>query len=478
MTKKQSSRATKVVLASLLAASLSIPTAASANIGTSDKAATTIAATVATDQVIDFHVYKPGTNEPQPAISGHIVPQGKLIEKDGEYEAQLTIPAKSAPMIAGLQTKQGETYVDATEVKNADGTITYSFPMATDTVYPGKIHVVVAAANMDHWYDFDFKAQVAKEEAEAVKNVAVQVFKDGTSEESIMKNYMSPTASVKKVTNGNEVTVTFPKGHYIQEFKIDGKKIAIATEDKSTDERTYTFNVADLTKLVDAELHVIVDEAGVKYDSNHKVQIGLDGVKPSDKPVVNPTPSANPFKDIDKDGNKAAILALYEKGIVKGADQFNPRNNITRSQFALMVARALDLNSTQSAGFKDIANITDKERVGAINALAEAGIVKKGDKFNPNNTLTRQQGALMLYRAVNYAAGKEMSYGDTSLSYYADRALITDPETKKAFALLYAGDIMTGSKTTDGKTVINPGSPLKRTQMAKILNGSLEFMEK
>ncbi|WP_313236604.1 NEAT domain-containing protein [Sporosarcina ureae] len=471
MTKKTSSRATKVVLASLLAASIAIPTAASANpISTSDRAASALTQAVAVDQVIDLNIYKSGTTTPEPAISGHLVPQGTLVEKDGVSYAKVTVAAKSAPMIAGLQTKQGEEFADATEVKNTDGTTTYTFPVVADQVYPGKIHVVYAPANMDKWYEFDFKATVAKADTdgEAISNVNVKVYKDGTTEESIMNNYMSPVASVKKVTDGNEVTVTFPKGDYIHGFKISGKDVPVATDDKSTGERTYTFKVADLTKLVNADLHVIVNEGPIKYDSNHKVQIGLGGAKPT----------VNPFKDIDKDGNKEAILALLDKGVVKSADKFNPRNNITRSQFALMVARALNLESTKDAGFKDLDKITDKERLSAINALAEAGIVQTNEKFNPNNTLTRQQGALMLYRAIQFAEGKEIKKGDTTLPFYADGKAITDPEAKQAFALLYAEKIMTGAPQPNGKVLISSGSSLQRTQMAKILYGSLEFMNK
>ncbi|ARD48353.1 NEAT domain-containing protein [Sporosarcina sp. P33] len=470
MTKKPS-RATKLVLASLLAVSMAIPTAASANVSTSNQVASVLQAAVAAEQVIDFHVYKSGTTVPEPAISSHILPRGTLVEKDGVTYAKLTIPVKSAAMIAGLQTQQGDELADAAETKNADGTTTYTFPIEAGKTYSGIIHVKAPGYEKSH--DFDFKAEVAKTEAETVTKVGVKVYKDGTKEESIMMDYMSPTALVKKVADGNEVTVSFPKGHYIQSFKIAGKEIPVATEDKATNERTYTFKVADLTKLVNADLHVIVNEGPVKYDANHKVQLDFSNpVKPA------PTPIVNPFKDIDKDGNKEAILALYGKGIVKGAETFNPRNNITRSQFALMVARALKLETAKSAGFKDLGKITDKERVSAINALAEAGIVQKNEKFNPNNTLTRQQGALMLYRAVNYAAGKELNIGDTSLSYYADGAVITDPESKKAFSLLYAGNIMTGSKQADGKVLIKSGDSLQRTQMAKILHGSLEFMNK
>ncbi|PIC95766.1 S-layer protein [Sporosarcina sp. P26b] len=476
MTKKTSSRATKVVLASLLAASIAIPTAASANpISTSDQAVSALKQTIAVDQVVDFHVYKSGTTTPEPAISSHLIPQGTLVEKDGVTYAKVTVAVKSAPMIAGFQTKQGEEFADATEVKNADGTTTYTFPVVADEIHSGKIHVVYAPANMDKWYPFDFKATVAKADtdAETISKVNVKVYKDGTKEESIMKDYMSSTASVKKVTDGNEVTLTFPKGGYIHGFKIAGKEIPIATDDKSTGARTYTFKVADLTKLVNADLHVIVNEGPVKYDANHKVQLDFTNeVKP------NPTPVVNPFKDIDKDGNKEAILALLDKGIVKSADKFNPRNNITRSQFALMVARALNLDTTKDVGFKDLGKITDKERISAINALAEAGIVQTNEKFNPNNTLTRQQGALMLYRAIQFAEGKEIKKGDTTLPFYADGKVITDPEAKQAFALLYAEKIMTGAKQPNGKVLINSGDSLQRTQMAKILNGSLNFMKK
>lgn len=84
----------------------------------------------------------------------------------------------------------------------------------------------------------------------------------------------------------------------------------------------------------------------------------------------------------------------------------------------------------------------------------------------------------MIYRTVTHVAGKEMNFGDPSLSYYADGAKVKDEEAKKAFALLYAGKVMTGSPTADGKTVIDANSPLKRSHMAKILNGSLQYINK
>lgn len=469
MAKKRQSRATKIVLASLLAASLSIPSFASAaevvTTNTEVKEETAKA-------VVNIQTFKPGTLENQPAISAHLVPQGAIVEKDGKSEVELTVTAKSAPMIAGLQIKQGDQYIDATEVKNDDGTLTYRFPAVADEVVSAKIHVVVAAANMDTWYDFDLKAAKEVKEEVKVDEVAVTVYKNGTTEESIMKQYIAPKVGVSVENGKNIVTMTFPQGQYVKGFTIEGKEATLVSEDKATNERTYSFEVADLKKLVNAQLHIVVNEPaqGVNYDSNHTVQFSF-AVEGAVKPTV------NPFKDISNDANKEAILSLYNLGIVKGQDNFNPNNNITRSQFALMVARALGVSSTTDAGFKDTAKL-DVEAVQAINALAEAGIVKKADNFNPNDTLTRQQAAVMIYRTVTHVAGQELNMGDTSLSYYADGATVTDEEAKKAFALLYAGKVMTGSVNANGKTVIDAKSPLKRSHMAKILNGALQYMKK
>jgi len=481
MAKKRQSRATKIVLASLLAASLSVPSFASAKVAevttTNTEVKVEAIKSENTSTIVDFQIFKPGTTEPQPAISSHLVTQGTIVEKDGKFEAKLTVAAKSASMIAGLQTKQGDKFVDATEVKNADGTITYSFPVVAGEVLQAKIHVVLASANMDKWYDFDLKAvengksEEVKEEVK-VNEVAVTVYKNGTSEESMMKQYINPKVDVSVVDGKNLVTMTFPQGQYVKGFSVEGKEATLVSEDDATNISKYSFEVADLKKLVNAQLHIVVNEPdkGVNYDSNHQVQFSF-AVEGAVKPVV------NPFKDISNDANKEAILALYSKGIVKGQDNFKPYDNITRSQFALMIARSLNLSTTTDAGFKDTAKL-DTERVQAINALANAGIVVKAENFNPNGTLTRQQAAVMIYRAVAHVAGKEMNYGDPSLSYYADGATVTSEEAKKAFAFLYAGKIMTGSANANGKTVINASSPLKRTQMAKILNGSLQYMNK
>ncbi|MGG1214979.1 NEAT domain-containing protein [Micromonospora provocatoris] len=501
MAKNRQSRATKIVLASLLAASLSVPTFASAKVA--DTTTTTIStdvkveATAETTEgtVVKFQTFKPGTDEAG-YMDKYFAGTGLLVEKDGTYTVKLTIPAQFAAMIPGFQIKQGDKYVDATIEKQQDGSSIVSFPVDPKVKTGAKVHVVASQANMDKWYDFDFQPVATTEVTEPTEEVkeeqpekeetvvtdeeedvdlyegTVTVYKDGTKEESIMKNYISSTVVVGDADGTYVVGMVFPKGQYVQSFKVDGKDAVLEEEDKETNERIYTFEVKDLKALANAEIHIIVDEpaAGVKYDSVHTVQFSFN--VDLSKPVTDTeeTTVENPFKDIDNNENKEAILNLLAYEIIMPQDKFNPNNNLTRAQFALMIARTLELEATEVAGFQDIKGI---EAENAINALAEYGIVESREKFNPNGILTRQQGALMIYRAI-----QAVTEGDLNVQIslpYADVATIANDEAKEAFSLLNKEGIMTGSVAKDGKTYINANKPLTRGQMAKILNNSLKF---
>ncbi len=499
MTKKRQSRATKIVLASLLAASLSVPSFASAKeaevttVNTEVKAETTKESVVTQEgTTVKFQTFKPGTDEAG-YMDKYFAGTGLLVEKDGTYTVKLTVPAEFAAMIPGFQVKQGDKYVDATIEKQTDGSSIVSFPVDPKAKTAAKVHVVVAEASMDKWYDFDFQPVAATEETVTeekpvteeevvvtdeedvdvdVYEGTVTVYKDGTKEESMMKNYIDSTIAVAKADGTYVVGMIFPKGQYVQSFKVDGQDAVLDEEETDTDERLYLFEVKDIKALTTAQIHIIVDEpaAGVKYDSVHTVQFKFD--VNFDQPVTETeeTTVDNPFKDIDNNENKEAILNLLAYDIIVAQDKFNPNNSLTRAQFALMIARTLELEATEVAGFQDIKGIEAEK---AINALAEYGIVEARDKFNPNGTLTRQQGALMIYRAIQAVTEGELKV-DISLPY-ADVSTIANEEAKEAFSLLNKEGIMTGSVGKDGKTYINANKPLTRGQMAKILNNSLDF---
>lgn len=177
----------------------------------------------------------------------------------------------------------------------------------------------------------------------------------------------------------------------------------------------------------------------------------------------------NPFTDIDNVFSKDEILALYAAGISTGttATTFSPNKNITRAQFAVMVARALNIQSAKATAFKDVKGQWFENEV---QALAEVGIVTgvNATTFNPTANITRQQAAAMILRMLEYK-GYKVTVDKNALSY-KDANQVVD-YSKQAVSELQALDIMTGSNG-----YLNPESNLTRAQMAKVLKRSLELV--
>ncbi|MGE7839328.1 S-layer homology domain-containing protein, partial [Lysinibacillus sp. NPDC093712] len=188
-----------------------------------------------------------------------------------------------------------------------------------------------------------------------------------------------------------------------------------------------------------------------------------------DTNIVNNTIVENPFTDIDNVFSKDEILALYAAGITTGttATTFSPNRNITRAQFAVMIARALNISSNKETAFADVkGKWYEKE----VQALAEIGIVTgvNATTFNPNANITRQQAAAIILRMLEYK-GYKVTVDKNALTY-KDANKVFD-YAKQAVSELQALDIMTGSNG-----YLNPQSNLTRAQMAKILKRSLELV--
>ena len=124
---------------------------------------------------------------------------------------------------------------------------------------------------------------------------------------------------------------------------------------------------------------------------------------------------------IDDDGNvhEGSIEAIAAAGITLGCnppsnDRYCPDQTVTREQMAAFLARALDLPATDQDYFDDDAgNIFEND----INRLAAAGITKgcnppAGDRFCPQVAMSRGQMAAMLARAFGYPASDIDRFSD------------------------------------------------------------------
>ncbi|MFD0716204.1 S-layer homology domain-containing protein [Paenibacillus sp. GCM10027626] len=113
------------------------------------------------------------------------------------------------------------------------------------------------------------------------------------------------------------------------------------------------------------------------------------------------------FKDQAKIGAwaKQAVALAVQAGIVNGYedDSFRADAQITRAEMASMIARAsgLSLDPNARTSFADEEDIP-KWAKGAVEAIKRFGIVngRGGNKFVPNDTVTRTEAVVMLLRML------------------------------------------------------------------------------
>lgn len=174
-----------------------------------------------------------------------------------------------------------------------------------------------------------------------------------------------------------------------------------------------------------------------------------------------------PYSDV-KNAETAEYVQLLANwgGLNLNVKNFNAGKEIARGQFALIVARTLDLQATGTMTFKDVKH--NAELQNAAQALAEIGIVKAGSTFKPNAKLTREEAAVLLYNVLTKKLGYQTTATVNDLNFN-DASEVSSAEAKLAIAALQKEGIMTGSQG-----FINPTEKLTRAQMTKMVVKSLQ----
>lgn len=100
---------------------------------------------------------------------------------------------------------------------------------------------------------------------------------------------------------------------------------------------------------------------------------------------------------------EADMRAMVERGVIQGYGNgvYAPGEEVTRGAFATFIARALNLPAGKHM-FDDVS--VNSALASGINAAAQAGIINgySSTEFGPNQSITREQVALMIDRALNY----------------------------------------------------------------------------
>ena len=156
------------------------------------------------------------------------------------------------------------------------------------------------------------------------------------------------------------------------------------------------------------------------------------------------------------------ISYLVENKIISGMGDgsFKPEKSITRAEFLKILAVAFPITSTEDAGqFEDV-NKNDWYYQYVIKA-SEAGVVSgDGRNFRPNDAISRQDAAVMLYRVLANL-NVELTEGDSSATDSAD----ISSYALKAVNSLYGAGIINGM----GDGTFMPKNNITRAQAAAIV---------
>lgn len=255
-------------------------------------------------------------------------------------------------------------------------------------------------------------------------------------------------ASPSSAEKGATITITLSpdKGYKLDKLTVtDGSGKTVSTVKKS--DTVYTFTMPASA-----------------------VKVGVSYVKATE------TPSKTKFNDVSaNDWFASAVDYVTGKGMMNGTadNTFSPKANTTRGMVVTVLYRLENQPSTSAASFTDVAS-------GAYyaNAVAWAnanGIVSGygSGKFGPNDKVTREQLAAILYRYAQYKK-YDVSVGeDTNILSYDDAQSIS---TYAIPAIQWA----CGAGVVTGKSgsKLDPKGNATRAEVAAMLMRFCENVEK
>lgn len=188
--------------------------------------------------------------------------------------------------------------------------------------------------------------------------------------------------------------------------------------------------------------------------------------------VVSP-PAVGSYTDMGGYSNetKSAVEYLTAMGVVMGVGdgKYSPSASIRRGDFCLMLSRAFqfDVGST-ATGFGDVPS--GAYYAGAVNEMYALGIVNGigGGMFKPSSSITRQDAALMVQRALKQAGISAPDGNAAALASYGDRSQVA------AYAQgAVAGLAQLGIYPVSNTSTLSPKTNLTRADMALLLHRAM-----
>ncbi len=343
----------------------------------------------------------------------------------------------------------------------------YTAGLAICMVKGGELTLGEAVQKMSNYMDIDLATEYAPYSKEVVAD-AQRILKladvaGGSAKElyntSIVLaqlNLAETDSAMQQVVNDNADVLELDYTTY-NTLSNDYKKLQVYANLLNTD---FTTVQKFKTDFAASATTVKASDNGPAYVSGDKSPGGIGGGSVVSNTPAAPTTVPGYFNDMSGHWGAAAVNTLVSRGIVGGYPDgtFKPENNVTRAEYAKMLAIALGIPASDySAQYADVA--ANDWHAPYVLALSGRGIITGWDgKFDPDGKITRQDATVMTYRAA-----KAMLTQSGAQASFADEAQIAD-YAKEAVNVLSSLKVINGY---DGK--FQPINNTTRAQAATII---------
>ncbi|WP_159881007.1 5'-nucleotidase C-terminal domain-containing protein [Paenibacillus puerhi] len=182
------------------------------------------------------------------------------------------------------------------------------------------------------------------------------------------------------------------------------------------------------------------------------------------------------FADLNSHWSQQDVELLASKLVVRGQTEvgFAPDSRITRAEFASLLVRALGLkNDSQAAsGMKDVQ--ASDWFAGALGAASKAGLMEgfEDGAFRPEATITREQMAVMISRAMTVAGKSKSQAKPEAASRFTDFSQIQQWAVDAVAESVGAGIVQGTPANT-----FEPAQSATRAEAAVMLKRLLQSVE-
>lgn len=242
------------------------------------------------------------------------------------------------------------------------------------------------------------------------------------------------------------------------EVSVDGKGGKV----KADSDGTVTITPNDgyrIAKIVVNGKEVEISDKLTGLKSSDEVVVTFEKIEETAKPTVS-------FTDVQPtDWYAEAVTYAVENGLFQGTSEttFAPNANMNRAMLVTVLYRMSGEQVKADTAFGDVAQ--DAWYAEAVAWAKNHGIVSgtSAAQFSPNQNVTREQMAAILYRYAQYK-GQETGAADANLAGFADVNTVSSYAVP-AMQWAVKNGLISGTSTT----ALSPNGSATRAQVATIL---------